>query len=335
MKPLSGVCAALRAMLLVLLSLIAVSVLRPALAADPTAPTASPQAAPAPVAPHNAAPMWREVRHGDQGFTTIKGAETGVLVQMEGNAWRHLRNDVVTFWGGLLVVIVAVAILLFHRAKGQLRLSAPPSGRKLERFSKPERLVHGVVAGTFVLLAIGGLLLLFGKHVLTPILGHTLVALLMQLMKPIHNFLGLVFVVGLVIMILMWARDNLWASIDAQWIRRAGGLLDRTHVPSWRFNFGEKTWFWFGVTILGLTVAASGILLDFPSILETRAKLQAANIIHSVGALLMLVLSFGHVYMGTIGVEGAMQAMKTGSVDEVWAKDHHELWYRQVTGKAE
>jgi formate dehydrogenase subunit gamma len=311
-----------------------------ALAAD--APAAAPAApatalatpmATATAPAHNATPFWREVRKTDQGITTIKGAETGTLVQMEGNAWRHLRNGPVTLWGGLLLLAMTVTVLGFHAWKGQLRLSSPATGKRVTRFTAGERVVHNTVAGSFVLLALGGLLLLFGKHLLVPVLGHTLVAFMLQILKPVHNFLGLVFVVALLIMIVMWAKDNLWAAADAEWIGRAGGLLDRSHVPSWRFNFGEKTWFWFGVTILGLTVSVSGLLLDFPAILELRAKLQIANLVHGIGALLMMFLALGHIYMGTIGVEGALEAMKTGDVDETWAREHHELWYQQVSGK--
>ena len=181
-----------------------------------------------------------------------------------------------------------------------------------------------------MLLAIGGLMEIFGKHVLVPFLGHTLFSLVLQVLKPVHNFLGLVFIVALLAMIVMWAKDNVWNAIDAQWIRRAGGLLDRSHVPSGRFNFGEKTWFWFGVTILGLTVSGSGLLLDFPTFLELRSSLQLANLVHGISALVMILLALGHIYMGTIGVEGALDSMRNGEVDEVWAKDHHEVWYRQA-----
>ena len=300
----------------------AAAVAKPVMVADASAAT------------HNATPFWREVRRDQSsGITTIKGAETGVLVQMEGDTWRHIRNGPVTLWGGILLIAVVSAILLFHAMKGQLKLSERPTGRRMTRFSAAERAVHNTVAGSFVLLAIGGLLLLFGKHLLLPVLGHTVLSLMLQVLKPVHNFLGLVFFAALLIMIVMWAKDNLWANIDFEWIRRAGGLLDRSHVPSWRFNFGEKTWFWFGVTILGLTVSISGLLLDFPSILQLRANLQLANLVHGIGALSMMLLAFGHIYMGTIGVEGALEAMKSGDVDEVWAKEHHELWYQQASGK--
>jgi len=233
--------------------------------------------------------------------------------------------------GGLLLLAVVSSIFLFHAVKGQIKLSERPSGRRLVRFTATERLIHNTVAGSFVLLGIGGLLLLFGKHILVPVLGHTLFSWMLQILKPIHNFLGLVFFAALLAMIVMWLKDNVWAKIDAEWIRRAGGLLDRSHVPSGRFNFGEKTWFWFGVTILGLTVSVSGVLLNFPVILEMRSSLQWANLVHGIGALLMMMLAFGHIYMGTIGVEGALDSMKTGEVDEIWAKEHHELWYREVT----
>jgi formate dehydrogenase subunit gamma len=284
-------------------------------------------------APHNSAPIWREVRQGEPGISTIRGAETGVLVDSRGEAWRKFRNGPLTLVGGALLVVVASSILLFHRWKGTIRLSSKPTGRRLQRFSPRERLIHNTVAISFVLLALGGLLMIFGKHVLMPLVGHTLFSLLLQVLKPIHNFLGLVFVVALLAMIAMWLKDNVWDPIDAQWIRRAGGLIDRSHVPSGRFNFGEKTWFWIGVTILGLTVSATGVLLDFPTILQVRADLQLANLVHGIGAIVMILLALGHIYMGTIGVEGALDSMKTGEVDETWAREHHEAWYNQVTSK--
>ena len=286
---------------------------------------------------HNAAPMWRDVRQGEAGVTTIKGAESGVLVQMEGEAWRQIRNGPVTLIGGALLVVVFAAILLFHAWKGQFRLSAKPSGRRFVRFTLFERVLHNTVAVTFVLLAVGGLMMIFGKHVLVPILGHAVFATLLQIFKPIHNFVGILFVVALLAMIVVWAKDNVWNVIDAEWIRRAGGLLDRSHVPSGRFNFGEKTWFWFGVTFLGLVVSVSGILLDFPAWLELRAQLQTVNLVHGIAALLMILLGLGHFYMGTIGVEGALDTMRSGEVDEVWARDHHAAWFEQVSsrGKAE
>lgn len=301
----------------------------PLQAAD-TLPPAQQQAERQQSQPGNNAPMWREVRQDKEHFTTNRGPEAGVLIQTGGDAWRHLRNGPVTLYGGWLVLAVAAAILLFYKIKGPLTNHDPLTGRLIQRFPRYERVIHWITAGTFVVLAVTGLAILFGKHVLMPIIGHSLFGYLMVLGKNVHNFIGPLFAASTLAMIVIWARDNVWQNIDALWISKAGGLLSGEHVPSGRFNFGEKTWFWIGVTILGLTVAVSGLVMDFPNFGQGRADMQLANIVHAVAAIVMLILSFGHIYMGTIGVHGALDSMKTGYVDETWAREHHEHWFNDV-----
>lgn len=300
----------------------------PTLAAD-TNPAAE-QAARQQTQPGNNAPVWREVRQDKPHFTNNPANEAGVLIQSSGEAWRQIRNGPVTFYGGWALALVAAAIMLFYLIKGPITYHDPLTGRLIERFSRAERLIHWTTAGTFVILALTGLAILFGKHVLIPLIGHSAFGYLMVVGKNVHNFVGPLFAVSTLAMILIWARDNLWQNIDALWIRKAGGLLSGEHVPSGRFNFGEKTWFWIGVTGLGLTVAVSGLIMDFPNLGWTRHDMQIANLVHSIAALLMLLLSFGHIYMGTIGVHGAYASMKTGQVDETWAREHHRLWYDEV-----
>ncbi|HRP23766.1 MAG TPA: formate dehydrogenase subunit gamma [Thauera sp.] len=281
--------------------------------------------------PLNNAPVWRAVRSGEEHTTNVRGPEAGVLIQSEGNTWRQLRNGPITEYGGWLLIVVPAAILLFWLVKGTMKLQEPRTGRLMKRFSGFERFVHWGTAITFLLLALTGLAILFGKHVLLPIFGHGALAALLDVGKTVHNYVGPAFGVFVLLMILTFVRDNVWQAIDAVWIRRAGGMLDGGHVPSGRFNFGEKTWFWIGVTFLGLTVAISGLILDFPNLGDwTRADMQTANVVHTIGAILLLALSFGHIYMGTLGVEGAYQSMKTGYVDETWAKEHHEVWYHEA-----
>lgn len=319
---------------LAVLAFVAGSIVFPAMAADaPPAQAAQPAAAaaptPAPVPPHNAAPVWREVRSGVSGFTTVKGTETGVLVSSQGNTWRTIRNSLITPYGGGLVVLVFAAIALFHYRKGTFRLSAPPTGRRIERFSFNERRAHWLVAISFSCLALTGIVLLFGKHIFLWLLGYTLFSWLGWLSKNLHVVSGFVFIAAVVLMFKLFWRDNLWHRSDAEWIRKAGGLPKHEHVPSGRFNFGEKTWFWLGMTLFGIVMAASGVALAFPNFFETREAMQWAEIVHAVAACVVIALSLGHIYMGTIGVEGALDAMKTGYVDETWAKEHHELWYRE------
>lgn len=280
--------------------------------------------------PGNNAPVWREVRQDQAHFTNNPGNEAGVLIQNRGDDWRHLRNGPLTLYGGWLVLLVAGAILAFYKLKGPLTQHDANSGRLIQRFPRYERVIHWLTAGSFLALAATGLAILFGKHLLIPLLGHSLFGYLMVLGKNLHNFVGPLFFASTLAMIAIWARDNLWHHIDALWIRKAGGLLSGEHVPSGRFNFGEKTWFWIGVTVLGLTVSASGLVMDFPNLGWTRSDMQTANLIHAATAIAMLALSFGHIYMGTIGVHGAYDSMKTGYVDETWAREHHEQWYRDL-----
>ena len=280
--------------------------------------------------PLNNAPVWREVRSGEAHITNVRGPEAGVLIQSEGMTWRAVRNGPVTLYGGVLLLVVLASIFAFYKTKGSLKLHDAPTGRLVERFNKFERIVHWGTAISFMVLTITGLAILFGKHVIVPVLGHTAFGYLLILGKTLHNYVGPVFFGFTLVMIVIWARDNVWVACDAQWISKAGGLATGEHVPSGRFNFGEKTWFWFGVTILGLVVSASGLVLDFPNFGQLRETMQTFNLIHVIAAVFLMLLSFGHIYMGTIGVDGALDSMKTGNVDETWAREHHENWYNDI-----
>jgi formate dehydrogenase subunit gamma len=280
--------------------------------------------------PLNNAPVWREVRSGEAHTTNVRGPEAGVLIQSEGMTWRAVRNGPVTLYGGMLLLVVLASIFAFYKVKGPLKLHDAPTGKLVERFNKFERIVHWGTAISFMVLTITGLAILFGKHVIVPVLGHTAFGYLLILGKTLHNYVGPVFFGFTLVMIVIWARDNVWVACDAQWISKAGGLATGEHVPSGRFNFGEKTWFWFGVTILGLVVSASGLVLDFPNFGQLRETMQTFNLIHVIAAVFLMLLSFGHIYMGTIGVDGALDSMKTGNVDETWAREHHENWYNDI-----
>ncbi|MCK0510120.1 formate dehydrogenase subunit gamma [Aromatoleum buckelii] len=280
--------------------------------------------------PLNDAPMWRQARSGEAFFTTVRGPETGVLIQSEGNTWRQLRNGPIKQYGSALLLVVLLALAVFYAVKGIIRLHAAPTGRRIQRFSVFERVVHWGTAITFVLLAVTGLAILFAKHFVAPLLGHDALGVLLVVGKNIHNYIGPVFLVFTVLMILAFARDNLWEASDRVWIRKGGGFISGEHVPSGRFNFGEKAWFWGGVAFLGLIVAGSGLVLDFPNFGQLRVTMQWANVIHATASILLIAMSFAHIYLGTIGLEGAYGAMRTGYVDETWAKEHHALWYEDV-----
>ena len=297
--------------------------------------------------PLNNAPVWREVRSGEPAYTSIKGFETNVLIQptmqlpgqppvTAGEAWRLFRNGVVTPIGGWLVAAVVVIIGLFYWWRGPVQVHEPPTGRLIRRFDAVERYTHWVVAISFCILGVTGLIILLGRHVLLPVFGYTLFSWLTILSKNLHNFVGPIFVVGLVTFIVLFVRDNLPRAYDLGWFKTAGGMFGGKHVPSGKFNAGEKVWFWAGVVVLSLVVSASGLVLDFPNFAQVRSTMIQANLIHAIAAVLVVAMSLGHIYLGTIGVHGAYEAMRFGYVDEAWAKEHHQYWYEDVkSGKVE
>jgi formate dehydrogenase subunit gamma len=296
--------------------------------------------------PGNNAPVWRDVHSGAPNSfttTTVEGRETEVLIQAParfpgqanvstaGEAWRQFRNGPITFYGGGLVVLVLLAILVFYAWKGSVKLHEPPSGRLMRRFSTLEMVVHWSVAISFCVLGITGLIMLFGKHLLLPLMGYTVFAWLTQLGKNLHNFIAPLFIVSVLAMIVLFIKDNFPRSYDLKWLANAWAYMARgKHLPSGRFNAGEKVWFWLGVVGLSIAVSWSGLVLLFPNFDQTRAVMQDAWVIHATSALLYIAISLGHIYLGTIGVAGTYGNMRNGYTDEAWAKEHHEIWYDEV-----
>jgi formate dehydrogenase subunit gamma len=287
--------------------------------------------------PGNNAPVWRQVREeAKEHYTSIKGRETGVLVQSAGDTWRRIRNGPVTFWGGWAVIAVLAVIGALYFAKGPIKLHERPTGRLMQRFTSMEQIAHWCMAISFCVLGISGLIMLFGKHVLLPVIGYTLFAWLTSLAKNLHNFVGPFFIVSTLMFVVIFIRDNLPRAYDFMWFRKSFAYMTGgAHVPSGRFNAGEKAWFWGGVVVLSVIVSWTGLILLFPNFDQTRATMQEAWVWHAVAALIYIAVSLGHIYMGTIGVEGAYASMRTGYVDEIWAKEHHEYWYNEAkSGKA-
>lgn len=288
--------------------------------------------------PGNNSPVWRDVRKGENPYQTtqVRGIETNILVQPAGETWRQIRNGQVTLYGGIILIAVLLVVFGYYRWKGALKLRDKPTGRFIERFSDWERIVHWSTAISFVILAVSGIVLLFGKYLILPIFGYSVFSWIAILGKNLHNFVGPLFVLCLLAMIVTYVKDNLWRAVDINWFKKAGGLFNGEHVPSGRFNAGEKVWFWFGVILLGLVSSVSGLVLDFPNFDQTRSVMQWANVVHAVSAVLFIAMALSHIYLGTIGAEGAYESMRLGLVDEMWAKEHHEIWYEEVkAGKAQ
>ena len=298
------------------------------------------------VQPGNNAPMWRQVGAGVNGYTSLPASvapEAGNLIQpfvqypgskltTAGEAWRQVRNNWIIPYGGSLLLIVTLAIALFYYGKGTMKLHGAETGRKIERFTPLERAAHWTNAIAFVLLAVSGVVMAFGKYFILPVIGTTLFGYFTYFLKNVHNFAGPLFAVSLIIVFVTFLKDNWPSKEDITWLLKGGGMFSGHEVPSHRFNAGEKVVFWFGVLGLGVIVVASGLVLDMliPGLIYERSTMQIANMIHGVSTVLMMAMFLGHIYMGTIGMQGAFSAMREGYVDETWAKEHHELWYNDI-----
>jgi formate dehydrogenase subunit gamma len=299
------------------------------------------------VQPGNNAPMWRGVQGGMEGFSSLprsEAPEAGNLIQAPvqypgtrfvtaGEAWREVRNHWIVPYGGALLLIVALALAIFYFAKGPMGHADGKSGPvRIERFTPFERAAHWANAIAFVILAISGITMAFGKFFLLPVIGQTLFGYFTYLLKNLHNFVGPLFVVSLVVIVLTFIRDNLPQKGDVAWLVRLGGVLGKKEAPSNRFNAGEKGMFWVGTLLLGGIVVASGLYLDklLPSVPYLRGNMQIAHMVHAVAAMFMMAILLLHIYMGTIGMRGAYSAMRNGYVDGAWAAEHHAYWYEDI-----
>jgi formate dehydrogenase subunit gamma len=303
------------------------------------------------VQPGNNSPMWRDVKKGLEGYSSLpksQAPEAGVLIQSQvqypgsrlttaGEAWRQVRNNWIIPYGGALVIISALALAIFWFARGTLGHNDAEGGggRRIERFTPFERAAHWTNAIAFVVLAVSGLVMAFGRFFLLPVIGGTLFGYLTYVLKNLHNFFGPLFVVSLIVVIVTFIKDEFPRKGDLGWFTGIGKVFSRSSAqepPTHRFNPGEKVVFWIGAFILGIVVVASGVVLDklVPSLVYERGTMQVAHMVHATAAVLMMCITGLHIYLGTVGVRGSYAAMRHGYVDEAWAKEHHGYWYDDV-----
>ncbi len=203
---------------------------------------------------------------------------------------------------------------------------------------------------SFILLGLTGLNILYGKFVLLPVIGPAAFGTLTWWGKHVHNYIAFAFMLGLVMMLVVWVGDNMPSRVDVKWLLKGGGLFSsRHHASAYKFNAGQKMLFWL-VMLAGFSVCLSGVALlfpfqlhlfsktfaflnnfglDLPTDLNVLQEMQLAQVWHAVVALVMVAFVLAHIYIGTIGMQGAFAAMGSGQVDLNWAREHHDLWVEQ------
>ena len=294
------------------------------------------QLRPPSIGQENNAEMWRAVRQGIQGTVSIPDKKAGVLVQSEGEEWRSIRNGPISNYGVWLILGTIGVLALFFAARGRIRIENGASGRTILRFVSFERFIHWTVAVSFILLALTGLNLLYGRYVVKPWMGADTFAMVTLAGKFVHNYIGLLFILGLAIMFFIWVRHNVPTRIDLIWLAKGGGMFKRgVHPPARKFNAGQKIVF-ISVIIGGALLSYSGLNLMFPFTAETTVQdMQQTQLLHVIVALALTAVIIAHTYIGTIGMEGAIDAMWSGRVEENWAREHHSLWFEELDAQTE
>jgi formate dehydrogenase subunit gamma len=301
------------------------------------------------------ADTWRGIRYNEADIQTVtRGPAVDVLIQDGGMPWYELREGPVITYGGGALIAVIVLLAVFYFARGKIMIDGGPAGTTIERFKPVERFGHWLLAGSFVALAITGLITLMGRSFLIPLIGHEAFSPLAIASKWVHNNVSWAFMLGLVLTFVMWIAHNIPNKLDWQWIKAGGGFIGKGHPSAKKFNAGQKIVFWM-VMILGFSVSLSGLSLlfpfempmfastfeiingilgtDFPTVLAPHEEMQYANIWHSIVAFLMMAAIMAHIYIGSVGMEGAFDAMGNGQVDLEWARQHHDLWVEEVQAK--
>ena len=279
--------------------------------------------------PLNNQPVWSEIRSGAPQVTTVRGRETDVLVQPQGQTGRAARVSLLIAGGGI-IVLALLGLTGFYLLRGPMRVDEKPRGQAIERFTPADRWAHWLLAIVWVTLAVTGLILSLGKTILLPLIGYTLFSWLATLAKNIHNFIGPILIVAVPWLFVRFVRDNGLGVEDVKWFVNIVGYFKGHEYPSGKFNAGEKLVFWLVLVVLSSVLIASGLVLVFPNFDQGRQAMQIANVTHIVAAYVAIGLAFVHIYLGTIGMEGAYRAMRDGYVDTSWAEHHHLRWYEDV-----
>jgi formate dehydrogenase subunit gamma len=276
-------------------------------------------------------PIYRPEQDKLIGRVSIPDGKLAVLVQPEGREWRAFRIFIFRTVAGVLVVGTALALAAFYFFKGRIRLEHGRSGFTVPRFNGFERMAHWLTATSFIVMALTGIVITFGRPVLIPLLGHGRFTPLADWSKLAHNFFAVPFLIGVFLILILWIRDNLPERADIEWLKQGGGLLSggKVHPEAGRFNAGQKMIFW-SVVLGGIVLGVTGFMLMMPFAWTGIGGMQIAHVAHALVASLLAAVIVAHIYIGTVGMEGAFDAMGSGEVDTNWAREHHSRWYEEL-----
>jgi formate dehydrogenase subunit gamma len=267
------------------------------------------------------------------GQVSIPDKKSANLIHPAGQDWRTFHTVTLKWIGGIAILGVIALLIIFYMWRGTMKIEGGRSGRKIQRFNGFERFTHWLTASTFIVLGVTGLNITFGRALILPWLGPQAFSAWSEWGKIAHNYLSFAFTLGVVLMFLMWIGQNFPTAADVEWLKKGGGMLSKgkTHAPAWKFNAGQKLLYWF-VVIGGGAMIVTGFLLMFPFYNGMAVGgMELTQIFHGTIGVVFIALIIAHIYIGTLGMEGAFESMSEGTVDLNWAKEHHPLWVEEET----
>jgi len=264
-----------------------------------------------------------------QGRGSIPDMKSYTIEQPAGRDWRHFHEVTLRWIGAVAILGILAVLVIFYLWRGMVRIESGRSGHTIVRFNAVERFVHWMTATCFIILALSGLNITFGRALLLPLMSPEAFTTWSEWAKYAHNYLSFPFTLGVILIFFMWVAGNIPNRVDVEWFKRRGGMVGHDRPPAYRFNGGQKLIYWI-VVLGGSAIAVSGYLLMFPFYGTDIQTMQNAEIAHGIIAMLFIAAMLGHIYIGTIGMEGAFEAMGTGTVDVNWAREHHNLWLEDV-----
>lgn len=305
--------------------------------------------------------LWRALRYNEADISVSAGGEVAkVLMQDGGMAWYEYRKGPLSRFGAYALLGTLAALVVFYMLRGRIPVDGEKTGRTVTRFKFVERMAHWVMAGSFILLGFTGIFVKYGRDYIAPYLGKEFNSALLIGSKFIHNNVSWAFMLSLVVVFFMWVWHNIPNRTDITWFAQAGGIVGSKHPPAKKFNGGQKIIFW-SVIVMGASISISGLSLllpfelplfaktfaalnnlgipgllgmaELPTVLAPHQEMQLAQSWHAIVSFVLMAIIIAHIYIGTLGMEGAYDAMGSGEVDEAWAKQHHSIWLEEVQAK--
>lgn len=306
--------------------------------------------------------IWRDYRYGTADIRVSAGGETAKTVMQSGGIWwLKFRSEMLVPFSIYALLGIVVLLGLFYLIRGKIRIDGEKTGRKILRFTTIERLGHWILAFSFILLGLSGLFTLLGRQAFIPLIGKDMFSTLAVGTKWVHNNVSWAFILALVIIFVTWVRHNIPNKTDIKWLLQGGGIFNKNlHPPAKKFNAGQKIIFW-SVILFGTSIAVTGVSLLFPfqlpmfgwtfdvlnamglpqlfgfgelnAAISPQEDMQYAHLWHAILAVVLMLIVIAHIYIGSVGMEGAFDAVGSGEVEEQWAREHHSLWVEEIEAK--